>query len=671
MNMEHLRFRQIHLDFHTSPDIPDIAAQFDPEEFAATLEKARVNSVTCFARCHHGWIYFDSKRHPERIHPHLRRRNLLAEQIEACHRRGIRVPIYTTIQWDDYTADRQRDWLMVDETGRVYGTPPLAPGFYRHLDVLHPGYRQFLRDHIQEILETLQVDGFFFDIVLPRPSLAKHWLDAMDNAGFNPEDEGDRHRFALQVIQEWERETTEFVRQYNKECTIFYNSGHVGPRHRRSLEAYSHYELESLPSGGWGYLHFPQTMRYARTLGKECLGMTGKFHSTWGDFGSFKNPAALQFECFQMLALGAQCSIGDQLHPAGKIDAHTYELIGSVYREVEKKEPWCVGARPVAEIGVLTPEESAWQQADVNSRTERDQPAAMGAVRLLQELRCQFDLIDSQSDYSPYRLLVLPDTVPVDAALAAKLEQFVAGGGALLVSYRSGLTDEGDRFASDLFGARLKGEAPFSPDFIVPGEAVSAGLPSTGHVMYRRGLEVEPLSDAEVLAQVEVPYFNRTWRHFCSHRHTPSSGKVGYPGIVRRGRVIYFMHPVFTQYQENAPRWCKQLVANALRLLLPRPLVEVEGPSSLLAALNRQQAEGRYVLHLLHYVPERRGQAFDVIEDVIPLDDTAVSLALAEKVTAVRLVPAGETLPFEQRENRVSFRVPRIDGHAMVEIGVE
>jgi hypothetical protein len=52
-----LRFRQIHLDFHTSGHIPGIGLDFDPEEFAATLERARVDSVTCFARCHHGWIY--------------------------------------------------------------------------------------------------------------------------------------------------------------------------------------------------------------------------------------------------------------------------------------------------------------------------------------------------------------------------------------------------------------------------------------------------------------------------------------------------------------------------------------------------------------------------------------------------------------------------------------
>ncbi|MFM7582116.1 MAG: hypothetical protein ACKO9F_05235, partial [Caldilinea sp.] len=60
-----LPYREIHLDFHTSEEIPAIGADFDPDEFAETLVNAHVNSITCFARCHHGWIYYDTALHPE------------------------------------------------------------------------------------------------------------------------------------------------------------------------------------------------------------------------------------------------------------------------------------------------------------------------------------------------------------------------------------------------------------------------------------------------------------------------------------------------------------------------------------------------------------------------------------------------------------------------------
>ena len=36
--MHELPYRQIHLDFHTSPVIPDIGTDFDPKAFVKTLK---------------------------------------------------------------------------------------------------------------------------------------------------------------------------------------------------------------------------------------------------------------------------------------------------------------------------------------------------------------------------------------------------------------------------------------------------------------------------------------------------------------------------------------------------------------------------------------------------------------------------------------------------------
>lgn len=672
-----LRYRQIHLDFHTSPDIPGIGAAFDPDAFADTLKRAHVDSITCFARCHHGHLYYQTKAHPERIHPHLAVKDLLEQQIAACHDRGIRVPIYSTVQWDEYSANAHREWLSINPQGELYGTRPFSPGFYRVLDVLHPGYRQFMRDHLADIFACVpSVDGIFLDIVGLRDSVAPHWIESMDRRGYDPENADDRRRHCIEVIDEWKLETTQFIRslpQYRDDCTIFYNAGHVGPRHRTTLAAYTHYELESLPSGGWGYTHFPLAMRYAEGLSKDhaYLGMTGKFHTSWGDFSSYKNPAALHFECFNMLSLNARCSIGDQLPPSGAIDAATYELVGDVYADVETREPWCRNAHGVREIGVLTPEEFAGEGSSEFVATTERQPAEMiGLVHMLQEMALQFDILDTGRDFSQYRLLILPDRIPVDKQLRKKLQAYLRKGGRILASYASGLDAEGAGFALEELDVSFVGKAPYSPDFIVPAPGFDAGLPPTGHVMYNQGVQVKAGRGTKVLAKVETPYFNRNWRHFCSHRHTPSSGKTQYPGIIQNtaGNTIYFMHPVFTQYHDNAPLWCKKLVAAAIRRLMGEPIVVTDGPSSLIANLSEQPDEKRYVLHLLHYIPERRGKAFDILEDVIPLHDLSLSLALPKPAASARLVPAGDDLPLESKDERQTIRIPKLHGHAMVEL---
>ncbi|HMO25620.1 MAG TPA: alpha-L-fucosidase, partial [Tepidisphaeraceae bacterium] len=435
MRSVELPTRHIHLDFHTSELIPDIAADFDPDDFAKTLSRARVNSINLFARCHHGYIYFDSKVNRERIHPHLKRKNLLPEQIEACHKHGIRAPIYITVQWDQFTSDEHPEWLLVDEQRKPYGDPLFHPraGFYRRLDVSHPGYLKFLQEHVREIFATMPVDGLWWDIVVPYFSFSKRWLDAMDNAGLDVTNVDHRTQYARKVIADFEQTMTNFVRslpQYTEDCTIFYNSGHVGVRHNSSVKAFTHFELESLPGGGWGYMHFPVAQRYARGLGKPTLGMTGKFHSSWGDFHGYKNEASLEFEIFNMLALAADGTcIGDQLPPRGKLDAETYRLIGHVFSQVEKKEPWCLGARAVVDIGVMHPEEFQRAEGVFHDQEDSLGRTDFGVVRILQELGHQFDFIDSTRDFSRYKLIVLPDNIPLSPRLAEKLSGFVTAGG--------------------------------------------------------------------------------------------------------------------------------------------------------------------------------------------------------------------------------------------------
>ena len=112
-----MRKRQVHLDFHTSPYITDVASQFNAKTFAKMLKDAHVNSVTCFARDHHGYLWYPSKRHPKLVHPHAKINDLLIQQIDACHALDIKVPIYTTVQWDEYCEINHPEWLCREPEG--------------------------------------------------------------------------------------------------------------------------------------------------------------------------------------------------------------------------------------------------------------------------------------------------------------------------------------------------------------------------------------------------------------------------------------------------------------------------------------------------------------------------------------------------------------------------
>ena len=135
---------------------------------------------------------------------------------------------------------------------------------------------------------------------------------------------------------------------------------------------------------------------------------------------------------------------------------------------------------------------------------------------------------------------------------------------------------------------------------------------------------------------------------------------------MRSGRIVYFAHPIFGMFQRHGPKVYKQFVLNCLDLLLPEPLVRTDAPSTAHVTVTRQEAEGRHIVHVLHYIPERRPDSMDVIEDALPLYGVALSLRLPHAPARVYLAPQGEDLPFEYRDGAASVVVPRVVGHQMV-----
>jgi len=662
--MSNIRYRQVHLDFHTSEYIPKIAADFNKEEFAETLSNANVNSITCFARCHHGWLYYPSKRFPELTHPELECKNLLLEQIQACYEKGIKVPVYTTVQWDGRIMREHPEWLSVGEDGKFINTQEVpAPHFY-HTICLNSDYRQFFIEHIMDIIDVVGIDnldGIFMDILFQVDCNCDKCKEKMQELHMDAANKKERLKYSQHMLEEFKSEITALIRRCAPGAGIFYNSSHVGPASKASYKDYSHLELESLPSGGWGYDHFPTTGRYARTLGKDMIGMTGKFHTYWGDFHSLKNRAALELECFNMLAMGAGCSIGDQLHPRGTLSKATYELIGQVYESVKQKEPFCFQAKSKKEIAVLTPEE-------FDTEGEHNlgiSPSLIGAVRMLSELSYQFDIIDSQAVLGDYKLVILPDCIGYNERLETVLKEYIQNGGKVLGSYDSCIQKDGQE---SIYGVRYVGESPYYREFMMPNEVIGKLLPKEEFVMYLRGYDVEADS-AQILMNKIEPYFERAGVKFCSHQHAPSSWLAGAAEVTKKDGIIYFAHPIFHLYRKNAARWCKLMVQDAIEILLDQKYVSHNGPSTLTALLNVQEKENREILHLLHYITEKRSEDIYTIEDVIPLFNIQFKLHTGRrKVKAVLQVPENISVSFECAEDSIYFDIDKIEGHRMVSI---
>ena len=646
-----MRFRQVHLDFHTSGLIPGIGSAFDKAAFQKALKLGHVDSITVFSKCHHGWAYHPSTAN--RQHPGLTF-DLLGAELEACREIGVRAPVYISAGFDEKEVAEHPEWLNVSPDGVEKSTFTQA---HYHLMCYNTPYLDVLIRQVEEVMERYHPCGLFLDISDERRCVCASCVRSMLEKGMDPTDEKDIIAHGRMVYAEYCRRVEQAVRKYSADCAIFHNAGNIAHGRRDIADWDTHLEIESLPTGGWGYDHFPMSAAYARTLGKEFLGMTGKFHTTWGEFGGFKHPHALIYETGLSLAQGAKCSIGDQLHPQGALNESTYRLIGAAYAEVERKEPWCRDAVNYADIAVLSCEAALGKGQGADSN--------VGADRVLLEGKHLFDFIDLEADLSRYKLIILPDRITLDDALAARLQAYVDQGGRLLLTGESGLTREKDRFALDV-GAAYAGPEPFRPDYMIPRYDALNGR--TAYVMYAPGYRLKEVT-GEVLCDRQAPYFNRDYRHFSSHQHTPNDeGAPLEPAAVLNGRVAYIGWNVFEDYAVKGELHARELALEAIdRLLGDERRIWAALPDRGVVTVTAQP--GRDIVHLLFAHTTVRGRGIEVIEDAVALSHVDVSLRTDGRAPAsVRCVPQGDAIPFTYDGGRVRFTVPAVELHQMVEV---
>lgn len=649
--------RTIHLDFHTGPAVPDVGRNFDAETFARTFQDARVDSVTLFAKCHHGHLYYDTD-HPAR-HPSLPKGlDLLGEQIEALHRVGIQAPIYISVQCDEYAANTHPEWVALKPNLQQvkWGESAFIPG-WQILDLSSP-YQDYLADQIVDVLKRFApVDGLFLDMCWDQPSASKWAIDGMKRKGLDPKNEADRSRYARLVAREYMARYNRILEQYQKghpHHGIWYNSRPKTVLHEEK-KFLRHVEIECLPTGGWGYAYFPYVVRFVRPLGLPTLSHTGRFHKCWGDNSALKPKAALKYECCLMLSQGVTCGVGDLLHPRAALHPTTYKLIGDVYRYVESCEPFTDGAKVLSEIGVLIDPEAG----------ENPGPAGQGLIRALQQLRKQFDLLPPSANLKAYPLILVSEMLKVDTALQTKLRAYVRAGGAVVFSGRSAWDEEGKPVLEEQ-GVVSHGPSPYSHVFLRPERAIQAGIDPFDTVMYEPTVRMTAAKGAQVLCRIVEPYFERSYNRFCGHEYTPPDRLSPFAAVVQKGSVLTFAMPILEAFGKHANVPYRQILGNCLDRLLPQPLLRDAGPVHLEATV-MQRGRTRLV-HLISFLPSRQAEGLDIVHDPFPLVDMPISVRFDRQPRRATLQPQNQPVAFDYRDGYLHARVTVPDGHAMLVI---
>jgi hypothetical protein len=300
-------------------------------------------------------------------------------------------------------------------------------------------------------------------------------------------------------------------------------------------------------------------------------------------------------------------------------------------------------------------------------------------------------------------VLILPDVGVLSEAQVAALRKFVAGGGALIASGRSGMFDvwgtrRSDSALADLLGVHATGQrfeptepgtrswerhgshtylrlvpelnqhpaSQAAPAVAAPRHAALRGFDETDLLPFGGALEhVRVGSGASVLATF-VPPFPIYPPEFCWMR-TP---RTDTPALVARelpggGRTAYLAADIDRCYGRYQIPDQGELLANLVRWAAGDRLpLRVEGPGQLDCHLYRQG--GRRIVHLVNLSSARAWPGF--VEETLPVGPVrvAVHVEAGWKPSRARLLVSGREVACETKDGWVEAVVECVGAHEVV-----
>ena len=664
------RGRKIHLDFHTPGVIRNIGSNFNAQEFAQTLKRAKVNTIVVFTECHFGFSYYDTK--VGRKHPGLSF-DLFGEMVQELHKQDIKVIAYHGSTEAEDIGERFPEWLQVDAQGGKYGQRE-GEKYFNFLCLNSPWVQEVFWDELREILSNYEVDGLWIDWVKFQPDACYcyYCINEMSSEGIDPHHFQDHIRFNYRSLVRFIRETTEFIRNINSDLALYYNGITPAIGNRDLIPFLDYFDVEALPT--WrGFVPISLYSRYLRTLQLPVYGLTARFHNSWGDFGSLPSQTQLKFECATAMANGSMCGIGDHLHPDGKLDEAAYNTIGEVFEFVEQREQWCLESRSIADLAVLADYELDLRQSLPFSNN------LGGATKCLIECHRQFDIIDQFSDFSSYNILILPDNRDLLPETFKKLEKYVFDGGNLLVTHRSSLTrDENSRSIDfslgDTLGIHYVNMSPYTIDYMrFADQAQPMQLPDMDLVVYGKFIQVRATEGVREIASIVHPLIED--RHFYKHQAPPSRDRSKYPAITLnrygKGQAIYVSPPVFQAYYETNNQIYRKIIQYLINQLLSpdNQILTTDAPLSVEVSLMNKK--NMLIVHLVNYHAEKQGGGARVIEQIPPVHDINLKIKKSFELRRIYLAPSKKELQYRLEKDYISVTVPEVHIHQMVVIEKE
>jgi hypothetical protein len=371
---------------------------------------------------------------------------------------------------------------------------------------------------------------------------------------------------------------------------------------------------------------------------------------------------------------------------AKPIDRRWLPVVKDIYQWHYANEKYLRNLRPLARVGLVYSQQSAWFYGGEEARQKIDEPG-LGFYQALVEARIPFEMVHDrcldEEHLAPLRTLILPNIAALSDDQCASLRAFVERGGGLVATYETSLYDEWgvrrkDFGLASLFGASYAGKVEEN----MLNSYLSLEKDPSTYAFYPllRGFEdagriINAVNQADVTPDDDSRF--TPLRIIPSYPDLPMESVFTRPGGTHRpgvyleqvgsGRVVYFPGDIDRTFWEVLNADHARLLRNAVEWAANEtPPVAVMGKGILDVAVWEQKDS--MTLHLINLTNPMMMKG--PVREIIPITGQKVSLRIpaGRRVSRVHLLVAARDVPYRFERDTIFLETPPISLHEVLAV---